>query len=253
MEQVDFEKITSFFYNVQCFVRGEDPEKREQPTDFIDFAMYDEAERLFIPTYVILSSFLNHLDAFEEALPIFKPEFIDSYDPPEDGSKKDAREKFVEDNVILLEKLPDFCLVIGEIGTSSMPAEDERTSVLRLMLETKRIPLRLMFAAQVYPAIHHIMRQDTGRGYVTPSHATKLIESSINQKLDFHKNLRIPDWPPYSDGGFQDILGRIKDWVKTDLWEIAREYAVSNLCLRLLLLYLHVGRVALNQRSLIDS
>lgn len=237
VERVDFEQVIVLFYNIQCFVRGQDPEKREQTGDCINFAMYGEADRLFIPTYALLSSFLKELEAHEGTLPILKPELVAEYDPSEDRSNKDAREKFFEDQIVLSENLPDLYLAITELGASRMPAEDELTSALRLMMETKRIPLCLIFAAQVYLDIHHVMRQDIERGFVTLSHAAKLIEASINQNLDFHKGLRT-HWPPYNDGGFHGILGRINDWVKEDPWELARQHGVSKLCYFLCLLYL---------------
>ena len=105
----------------------------ERPDDEINFTIYDDAEPLLFPTYMLLWSF-NTIqgEPGPGMVPLFDTGHIGVYDASSDRASKSLREKFKEDQVILLKVLTDFCIL--SIGRISNPAEDEMIRGMREMV-----------------------------------------------------------------------------------------------------------------------
>lgn len=91
------------------------------------------------------------------------------------------------------------------------------------MFTSYKIPLWLVFAAQIFLDIHHVLREDVGRAFSDLSNSAQLISASIEETLQFHASLRVETWPPSNDRVLKSILARIDDWVKTDPIQRARK------------------------------
>ncbi|KAL1963061.1 hypothetical protein VTN77DRAFT_8707 [Rasamsonia byssochlamydoides] len=206
------ERMLQVFFLALCMEHGEDQGYREQPGDDMNFRMYNAAEAIFCNTYQLLSAFSRLVDDWH--IPEYKPGFYGKYDPFSDRSKKTAREKYQEDKIVLLEILPEFSVLCK--GTDRVPAEDELTRGLRMMFKTHKIPLWLVFAAQVFLDIHHVLREDIDRGFSDLCTSASLISASIEETLKFHAKLRVETWPPSNDRVLRDILDRINGLVNTD-------------------------------------
>lgn len=205
-------KMLSAFYAAHCAQEGEDPEFKERFGDDMNFRTYNIAQSMFLPTFSFLNSFSVLVEG-DNFLP-FKQGYFGTFDRARDRSEKSAREKFSEDKIIMLEILSDF-LTMHRI-TPPRPFEDEFTRGLRKMFDTHEIPLWLVFAAQVFLDIHHVLRDGVQRGFEDFGRFAKLTESSIRQNLDFHSNLRIEGWPKRNDRAFEELLQFIDMSVTSD-------------------------------------
>ncbi|PLB54962.1 hypothetical protein P170DRAFT_28669 [Aspergillus steynii IBT 23096] len=153
-------KMLNTFYAASCAVDGEDPNFRERPGDDLNFRMYDAAESIMMPTFMLLQSF-DRLAEPGNILP-YKPGYYGTFDPASNRSKKSARERYQEDKIVMLEVLSEF--LAFHRGVPSQTFEDEFTRGLRLMFDTHEIPIWLVFAAQVFLDIHHALRGQVQEG-----------------------------------------------------------------------------------------
>lgn len=205
-------ELLGAFYAGMCAIEGEDPEFRERPSDDMNFRMYDSAESVYLPVFMLLNSF-SVLVERDNLLP-FKPGYYGTFDRASDRSTKSARDKFKEDKIVLLEILSEFLTLHRTMPPQ--PFEDEFTRGLRMMFDTHNIPLWLVLAAQVFLDIHHILRAGVTKGFSDLSNSSKIIEKSIKENLDFHSDLRIAGWPKSNDQAFQALLDDIQKWVDSD-------------------------------------
>lgn len=176
------------------------------------FAVYEEAEPILFPAYMLVSSFSDIVDP--DTLPSFKPGYFGAYDASSDRDSKSARDKFREDKILIMEVLPDFCAFTQRPGRN--PAEDGMTRGIREMIKQNEVHLWLAFAAQVFLDISHVLRVEASRGFGDLVRSAEYVETSIQQVLKFHENLRIKNWPRQNDQDLLQILNLIKEWVKTD-------------------------------------
>ncbi|TLD03393.1 uncharacterized protein PgNI_12321 [Pyricularia grisea] len=84
----------------------------------------DIAEFAFFPTGVLLQSFLAVLQ--NDNIPVYKPGYYGSYNAKADRPKMSVVEKFNEDKILLLELLPEYC-VVANFG-ALLPVRDEITA-----------------------------------------------------------------------------------------------------------------------------
>ena len=213
----DFEKHINVLFLQLCLAAGTDPLSKERLDDEMNFAVYNEAEEIFFPTYMLLSSFCDVLKAVP--LPIYKPGTYGIYNASSNRNSKSAREKFREDKIIMLEALPEFCLLAR---SDQVLGEDELTRGVRQMVKTKQVPMWLTFAAQIFLDIHHIFRAEVEKGFHDFVRSSKFIETNINQVLTFHEKLRVHNWPRSNDQGLQLILNQVDDWAKADMLQKIR-------------------------------
>jgi hypothetical protein len=116
-----YNKISGVFYMLMCWIRGVDPEIREQPDDIVNFAMLDVADWLCLPVNGLLDSFCDVIQS--GYLPVMKPGHFGIYDPSTDRSKLTVRQRMREDQIIMCEALPEF--YVSTTVRSEIPIEDE--------------------------------------------------------------------------------------------------------------------------------
>jgi hypothetical protein len=141
--------------------------------------MYEDTKSIYWPTYQLLQAFAQLVD--NRHLPQYKPNIYGHYVPTSDRSAKSSREKFQEDQQILMEALPEFCYLC--LRTTKMPAEDELTRGLREMFRTREIPFWLVFATQVFLDIHHELRDQVNRGYNELHNTARVIHNKYLNDL----------------------------------------------------------------------
>ncbi|KAI4155207.1 MAG: hypothetical protein LQ340_001140 [Diploschistes diacapsis] len=207
------EQLLQEYYLATCHVCGEEESAREQPDDEMNFRMYDAAETLFVPTYMLLEAFMRVVEPGHA--PIMKPGYFGTYDATSDRSRKNAREKFKEDKAMLCGILPDFYLTV-QGPPKTMIAEDELTRGLRDAFRTKELPLWLIFATQVYVDIHHVLRGYVSNGISDLQKTGKYLYDSIDQIFKFHASLRIENWPRSNDLVFKQLQEDIDRLVMND-------------------------------------
>lgn len=95
------------------------------------------------------------------------------------------------------------------------------------MTPGKKVPLWLVFAAQNFLDVQHVMGDDASRALTELQTGAALIEASLTQNFKFHENLRSKNWPPYNDQGLSQIQFRIDTWVKQDAVKVIIEQFAS--------------------------
>jgi hypothetical protein len=206
------EKMLHMLYSMHCIHKGTLPTIKERPTDDLNFNMYNVADSLFLPPLMVIRSFTDMVSS--RNIPHYKPGYYGTYDPSSDRSKMSAREKFLEDKVVLSAVLSDFCYMC--MGTESVPAEDELIRGLRETFKSKKIPIWLAFAAQVFLDIHHVLREDVDRAFGELFTTGRAAHGAISRSLEFHSTLRVETWPRSNDEALKGVLAMIQNWVMND-------------------------------------
>lgn len=212
-DKTDYESILNLFYKVQCLHLGHDPSAKQRADDHLNFAVYDLAEEVMMPTYIVIEALQKVISP--NNLPLYKPGYCGTRDTTIDWVKKSARDKYHDDQLVLMEAFPD--LMLMTMMTSKSPlAEDELLRGIRQMAPGKLIPLWLVFAAQCFLDVQHVLGRDVARGHTELGHSAHAIEVSIKQNLEFHKTLRIENWPRQNDSQFKETLRVIGEWIGRD-------------------------------------
>ena len=149
--------------------------------------MYEASDSLFISIYMILEAFLRVVEPGH--FPIAKPGSYGWYDPTKNWFEMTAREKFRKDKALLYGTLPDFFVLCQ--GAPIFGPEDEFTRGLKDAFKTKKLPLWLIFAAQVYVDIRHQLREAVSRGVFDLQTVGRLVYNSTETNLEFHSSLRV--------------------------------------------------------------
>ncbi|RDW79076.1 uncharacterized protein DSM5745_05928 [Aspergillus mulundensis] len=196
-----------------CILKEEDANFREQPGDDMNFRVYEDAQTLMYPTWLILSAFREVVQ--KRNVPQYRPGYYGHLDRTRYRNEMSGKENFLHDKMILMEILPEF-VTLHRIGPAQS-YEDEFTRGLRKMFDTKEIPLWLVFAAQVFLDIHRILRDDFQRPHGELAIHAETVGTSIRKNMAFHADLRIDNWPKQNDKVMQHILDVVDMWVHTDM------------------------------------
>lgn len=224
---VDFDIHMHATYHVACENANHDSRLKARPDDEMNFEAYEEIETSLFPTYIILT-FFN--ESMEPGVPPSYTGLFGSYEPKSDREWMLPKWKFREDKALLLELLPDFCVVAH--GQSSIPLVDEMTHAILEMVKNDCVTPLLVLATQVYLDIHHTLRQKVSNGFQDLTKSARFIEKNIQQILAFHNHFRLDDSPMSDNEGLFFILDVIKVWVNLDLVQnvrmgMAESYGVS--------------------------
>lgn len=213
-DKSDYESIMGIFYVAQCLHRGHNPSTKQRSEDSFNFEVYDLAEEVMVPTYIVLESLQRIITP--NTLPIYKPGYFGVRNTRIDWDRKSARDKVHDDRLVLMEAFPD--LMLMTMITSKSPlAEDELIRGIRQMAPGNTIPLWLVFAAQCFLDAQHVLGQDIARGHTQLVRIANAISASTKLNLDFHQSLRIENWPRQNDFQFSESLRVIDQWVLNDM------------------------------------
>ena len=117
-----------------------------------------------------------------------------------------------EDKIILMERLPVFC-VLGQAG-HELFALDELTKGLGNLYRTKEIPLWLVFAAQIFLDITHVLRDSIGDAYIQIKRTAIVTKINVSRVMDstFHST----NWPKQNQEHTKSVWDLAQDWIMTD-------------------------------------
>ena len=213
-DKSDYESIMRIFYVAQCLHRGHDPSNKQQSDDPFNFEVYDLAEAVMLPTYIVIQSLQKVIKPNQ--VPLYKPGYFGVRNTRIDWDRKTAREKFHDDRLVLMEAFPDLMLM-SMVTSRSTLAEDELIRGIRHMTPGKAIPLWLVLSAQCFLDAQHVVGQDVARGFAELERTAIAIRSSIKENLDFHASLRVDTWPRQNDYQFSATLTVIEQYVLNDM------------------------------------
>lgn len=131
--QTDDLMIQRLVYSVACHVPGKDSSPSMEIGLPYSKHMVDVADWCYMPTMVLLRSFADVLEGGH--LPMYKKGYFGTFNPKAQRARMSSSEKFAEDKILLLELLPDFC-VIG-LYNLRLPTRDEITGGLADFARTK--------------------------------------------------------------------------------------------------------------------
>jgi hypothetical protein len=131
-------------------------------------------------------------------IPLMKRGYFGVYNPLDDRSQMEWKEKHSEDEILLLELLPEFCFMRD--SKDEHFAADELTKALAQMTLTKEIPIWLVFATTVFMDIHHVMREKAERAFDDFQAIVKIAKRAMESHTDFMRNVTCPkSWPAQND------------------------------------------------------
>lgn len=113
---------------------------------------------------------------------MYKPGTYGTYDPRADRSKISNRQKFKEDKITLCEILPDFSLL--STTPRRAPTNDEFTRGLCQAFKTGKLTLSVIFAAQIFLDIHHILRDNVDCGFRDLCRTASASVASTNENFN---------------------------------------------------------------------
>ncbi|KAK8237763.1 hypothetical protein HDK90DRAFT_203747 [Phyllosticta capitalensis] len=204
-------KMLEKIWNDTCRNKRQDPDRRERPTDDLNFKVYEEAEDLMIPAYQLLDSFSKEVRSGN--IPINGPRDYGRYDPKSDRGSKSARAKYQEDKSLLMQFLPTLAVFCLETHPNGALVEDELTRGLRMVFKTQKISLWNVLSLQVFLDLHHCLREIVTRGSGQLAYALNVVKSSLSMNLKFHaeRNLYSENWTRENDGVLRDLIQWIDD------------------------------------------
>ena len=216
------QKLIQFFMLFISILRGVNPRHRERPDDWFNYEVADVAQWLYLPTFILLDGFCDVIQPRQ--MPLMKPGFFGIYDPKADRKAMSLRQMLAEDKIILLEALPEFCL----LGDSKVqfPGEDELTKGLREMYKTKKISLFLCFATQIYLDITHIRRDRIGSSFHDLQAIGRQAKKTLNPALAQPHSIL---WPEENDKILRNTLEFIDYWITKDAIDKMRRVLLKSM------------------------
>ncbi|OBR02075.1 Ank-repeat protein mbp1 [Colletotrichum higginsianum IMI 349063] len=207
------EGILNTFYFMACRRNGFAVEQvyLADSRDNFNYDTYDVADGCYVVAFRLLQGFAAVLNPRD--LPIIKEGMFGKYNPNSDRASKTGREKFQEDTILLMEFFTELITVVRLIP--GYPVEDEFLREMRRFDKTPVISLSLVFTAQVFLDIHHTMRAATRRSFEAMVKETSVMDNSLGSHLEFHKHLKINNWPASNDHALRE-LSRLIQWMAKD-------------------------------------
>ncbi|KAK2058793.1 hypothetical protein LY76DRAFT_592953 [Colletotrichum caudatum] len=163
----------------------------------LDYNTYEVANECYIVAFRTLLSFTKVLKP--GCIPLIKEGIFGKYDPTSDLASMTGREKFLEDESLLMEFFTELIAVIRSVP--DYPVEDGFLREMR-RFDKGRPPVvsfSLVFAAQVFLDINHTMRAATRQSFQALVDEVTIMSNSLERHLEFHENLKVEHWPASND------------------------------------------------------
>jgi hypothetical protein len=183
---------------------------------------YDVQDDVYMVAYNVLKSLQLVLSPI--SLPIYKDGTFGTYDPQRDRTKMSGQEKFQEDLVLLNEIFTE--LVTAGRLVNDYPVQDEFMRGIKEMDKTREVPFHLVFSAQIFLDIHHVLREDAARPFQEMMEQLNFMESSLRRQTEFHKGLKFENWPASNEHALQDYVKRI-EWISKDPILMAKQRTLA--------------------------
>ncbi|KAK3342754.1 hypothetical protein B0H65DRAFT_558919 [Neurospora tetraspora] len=216
------------FFLACCLRKGYDIDSvfSDDASDNFNYDMYDLADECFVNAHRCLLSFLAILSP--DHLPIIREGVMGHYDPTKNRDNLPGHAKFKEDQILLMEFLSELTVVTRIIP--SYPVEDEFMRGVREMDKTGKIPFSLVFAAQTFLDIHHLLRADVSRGSKFMQNEIKHLSQTLKDHLEYHKKskLRIKNWPERMDDMLRLVIKQGQEIVADPVYQCKVGYYRRN-------------------------
>ncbi|KAI8965245.1 hypothetical protein F5Y11DRAFT_22587 [Daldinia sp. FL1419] len=189
-------RVLNEFHIFHAMMQGYEPLNQSpgNPDNF-NYDTYDLARGTYIVTYRIMDAFTRVVQP--RSIPLYKEGMFGYYDPRSTRDSKSGYQKFEEDRVLLMSFFTELMAV--ERGVVDYLVEDEFLRGIKELASTKSVPFYLVFAAQVFLDIHHILRENVDWGFVTLQRNLQFWDRELTEHFEFHASLKIDNWPASHD------------------------------------------------------
>ncbi|KAI1357975.1 hypothetical protein F5Y08DRAFT_131633 [Xylaria arbuscula] len=213
-------EILQRFHLLLCMMDGHTPDELISPgqdssAGNFNYKFYDAGIGQFLQVYNLVNAFSRVIEPNQ--LPIYKEGMFGTYDPSSDRDTKTGYEKFCEDRALLMPFFTE--LMTAAVAVVDYPIEDEFLRCMIEMKKTRQTPFPMVFAAQVFLDIHHLLRTDISRAFEAFQSGVTVLRNEIESHLDFHKNLRIDNWPRSNDQYLIQISSSIRMVLKDPVYQ----------------------------------
>jgi hypothetical protein len=188
--------------------KGCGPEDHERPGDSFDFRRYDDVEHCFLVPYLCLKQFDREVQERNGRIPMMSVE-QERRLVTGPRSELTPREKDEEDTTILMSSV---AVIASFVYVSNAPSEDEFSAGIRDLIKKQNLPLWLVFAAQSYLDVHHILRTDVGRGLKELQAAGNAAKGTLEEHFRFMKANKC-EWRDRKDESeCRQMLRTVEEW-----------------------------------------
>jgi hypothetical protein len=215
-DHADYHSIVAMLYNGMCKLKDQDPTSQEHSDDIINMTMYDEAEQMLIPTWVILSQINKSI--VPGRIWIYAGDHTDPLDATLPWCKLLPRDKIKHDQQTLYNAFTSFTAFAKLHVDRVQPiSDDELLRGVREMSPNKDLPLWFVFAVQSFLDVQHHLGPEKLRAFSELQQGARWLTASIGQSISFHKNLPHPAWPAEIETSLPDMVGMLDTWTKNDM------------------------------------
>jgi hypothetical protein len=137
-----------------------------------------------------------------------------------DYSAQDSKGRMARDKQIVHEMLAESCLIKAfKNGPADfmIPGEDELTIGWTTMLATRRVPIWLVFASQMFCDIRWILESDVSKCHAELQRIGKRVDSTLSTYINFSKNFTLP-----INSVIYTTAREVECWITTDFAEPSR-------------------------------
>ncbi|UKZ80022.1 hypothetical protein TrVFT333_007786 [Trichoderma virens FT-333] len=200
------------FYRYRCRLKGfKENELYSSEVDNFNYDLYEIADEVYMNAFRILESFAGAFGPSD--VPIYKDGTFGTYDPISDRNLKTGKQKFTEDKILLMEIFTELITVAQRIP--DYPVKDGFIYGMDELTKTGAVTFHLIFAAQIFLDIHHILRDQAALPSEEALRQIAKMNSELGEHLKFHTNLKIDGWPASNDTTMKE-LRKIMRWIGDD-------------------------------------
>lgn len=220
--QSEDQLLQRLLYNTAVVLRGQDATPSTEVGLPYNKNMSEIANWCYLPTNILMESFAAVIEPHQ--IPVYKKGHFGLYDPKADRQLMSIAQRFNEDKLILLELLPEFC-IIGMFAVE-LPTRDEVTRGIVEFTKTKKVTVWLSFAVQIFLDIHHIMRNSRLGAFGDLRMSGIRIRKTIEEFWKLSSTHPAPKfWPKEGDKEIKRIHESVKTWIDDDLLLHMRQVA----------------------------
>jgi hypothetical protein len=187
---------------------GFDPSDTNGPERSFDYRRWDDIEHCLLVPYLCLRQFNSAVKERNGKIPMMSVEQERRLvtGPRSELTPVEQRD---EDTVVLMSSVS---VIASFVYVSNAPSEDEFCAGLRELVKKQKFPLWLVFAAQIYLDVHHILRTDVGRGLRDLQAAGNAAKATLEEHFRFMKANPCEFRDRQSESECRQMMSSIKEW-----------------------------------------
>ncbi|KAF7511437.1 hypothetical protein GJ744_004626 [Endocarpon pusillum] len=188
--------------------KGFGPEDTEGPETVFDFRRWEDVEHCLLVPYLCLKQFNREVKERNGRIPMMSVE-EERRLVTGPRSELTPQERRDEDTTILMSSVS---VIASFVSVSNAPSEDEFCAGLRELVKKQKFPLWLVFAAQSYLDVHHILRTDVGRGLRDLQVAGNAAKATLEEHFRFMKTNKCELRDRKDESECRQMMHSIEEW-----------------------------------------